>query len=145
MDKKITLTRFFSNLHFDRVDPGSRWVRSIFRRYWANRVKTREEALYCNANWIRLVWKAIVHKKYILVYTYESLLFFYILSITIVSIYEFKMKTGRVNVQIFVYLNLNSNNKNDLQKNEKEPHHTISEQLMNRYCIKHALFAAYIR
>ena len=35
--------KFFSNLHLDRVDPGARRVRSIVRRYWANRVKTREE------------------------------------------------------------------------------------------------------
>ena len=43
MDKKITLRRFLSNLRLDRVDPGARWVRSIFRRYRANGVKTREE------------------------------------------------------------------------------------------------------
>ena len=38
--------KFFLNLYLDRVDPGARRVlrfrRSIFRRYWVNRVKTRE-------------------------------------------------------------------------------------------------------
>ena len=42
MDKKIALRRFFFNLYLDRVDPGARRVRSTFRRYWMNRVKTRE-------------------------------------------------------------------------------------------------------
>ena len=41
MDKKIT-PRFFSNLHLDRVNQGARRVSSIFRWYWANRVKARE-------------------------------------------------------------------------------------------------------
>ena len=33
---------FFFKLHLDRVGPGARRVCSIFQRYWANRVKTRE-------------------------------------------------------------------------------------------------------
>ena len=34
------LEKFFLNLHLDWVDPGARWLHSIFRRYWTNGVKT---------------------------------------------------------------------------------------------------------